>query len=101
MGVAITDQETIINWMRGDEFAEVYTSDTTIMTKLDKLCKKHPENWKCVSVETINEGDIASKMYKCPRKMVSFRGVTVRPTGGGNTAALEAYRERKKLEQGQ
>lgn len=33
------DQETIINFMRGEDFATVCTSDSTMKTKFDKLCE--------------------------------------------------------------
>lgn len=37
MGLTIEEQETHINFSRGDSRAEIYTSDTTMMTKLNKL----------------------------------------------------------------
>lgn len=37
MSVMIEEQETCINFMRGDDRAMIYTSDTTTMTKLNKL----------------------------------------------------------------
>ena len=37
MGLPIYEQETNINFMRDEDTATVYTSDSTTMTKLDKL----------------------------------------------------------------
>ena len=37
MGVSIAEQETSINIMRDSEYAEIYTSDSTMMTKYDKF----------------------------------------------------------------
>ena len=41
--VSISEQEVCINFMRDEDFATIYTSDTTYMTKLDKLCKTSPD----------------------------------------------------------
>ena len=37
MGLMIEEQETHISFSRGDKRAKIYTSDTTTMTKLNKL----------------------------------------------------------------
>lgn len=37
MSVAMNEQETVIHFGRDSEECEIYTSDTTVMTKLDKL----------------------------------------------------------------
>lgn len=37
MGLQIEEQETHISFMRGDQRAIIYTSDTTMMTKFNKL----------------------------------------------------------------
>ena len=37
--VPVYEQETHISYMRDEQFAKVYTSDTTQMTKFDKRCK--------------------------------------------------------------
>lgn len=39
MGVSIAEQETSINIMRDSEYAEIYTSDSTMMTKYDKFAE--------------------------------------------------------------
>ena len=36
------EQECVINFMRGEDFATVSTSDSTMKTKLDKLCEESP-----------------------------------------------------------
>lgn len=97
MGTMIEEQETQISWSRGDEFAEIYTTDTLTMTKLDRLCEKHPDVWSLVSTSTVR-GEIFSKTYKCPRKMIFFRSKATVHSGKGNTAGLERYREQKRLE---
>lgn len=67
--VPVYEQETHISYMRDEQFATVYTSDTTQMTKFDKRCKDFPDMWTCVS----NDG--YSKSYICKDKsMISARG---------------------------
>ena len=67
--VPVYEQETHISYMRYEEFAKVYTSDTTQMTKFDKRCKDFPDMWTCVS------DDGYSKSYICKDKsMISARG---------------------------
>ena len=39
LSVGIEEQETHISYMRDESYAKVYTSDSTQMTRLDKLCK--------------------------------------------------------------
>lgn len=67
--VPVYEQETHISYMRDEQFAKVYTSDTTQMTRYDKLCKQFPNMWSCVS------DDGYSKSYICKDKsMISARG---------------------------
>lgn len=42
--VSVSEQETDILYMRDQNYAEIYTSDSTQMTRLDKLCKKNPRH---------------------------------------------------------
>ena len=37
MALQIEEQETHVNFMRGDERARIYTSDTSMITKFNKL----------------------------------------------------------------
>lgn len=51
MSVAMNEQETVIRFGRDSEECEIYTSDTTVMTKLDKLASKNNDKaplWKLV-----------------------------------------------------
>lgn len=40
--VSIEEQETIIHFMRDEDFATICTSDSTQKTRFDKLCKNSP-----------------------------------------------------------
>ena len=49
MGLQITEQETTINIFRDSDTIRIYTSDTTMMTKLDKLAKREDcADWRLV-----------------------------------------------------
>lgn len=66
--VSISEQEVSINFMRDENFATIYTSDTTYMTKLDKLCKTSPDMYSLIS--DMGRG----KTYRVEDKtLISFR----------------------------
>lgn len=44
MGAPISEQETVVQFDRDGETMNIYTSDTTIMTKLDKIYKRKREH---------------------------------------------------------
>lgn len=73
MSLMIEEQETHINFMRNDKRAEIYTSDTTMMTKLNKLVKLQGTEWKLERVSKLANGEIIGKTYSCPVKFISFR----------------------------
>lgn len=47
--VSVSEQEVCINFMRDEDFATIYTSDTTYMTKLDKLCKTSSDMYSLIA----------------------------------------------------
>lgn len=53
--------------MRDDDFCTLFTSDSTQITRLDKLVERWPELYKVI--ETTDYG----KTYKFPKRLVSFR----------------------------
>lgn len=66
--VSISEQEVSINFMRDETFATIYTSDTTYMTKLDKLCKTSPGMYSLIA----DTG--RGKTYRLEDKtLISFR----------------------------
>lgn len=73
MNVSILEQETTISFARNEEFAKIWTSDSTIMTKLDKLVIRDPKNWQC-EIQKDKDGDIVAKVYTVQKKkLISFR----------------------------
>lgn len=46
--VPINEQETTISFMRDESFAMIYTSDSTMITKIEKLRKTNPDTYMLV-----------------------------------------------------
>lgn len=70
MNVPIYEQETVIQISRDSDKMEIWTSDTTMMTRLDKLCEKS-NRWVCTSVGKI-EGDVVNKEYVGDKELLSL-----------------------------
>ena len=77
MGLSIEEQETHINFMRGDDRATIYTSDTTMMTKFNKLVEIAGAEWKLEKVERLN-GSIIGCTYSCPVPFISYRSKRIK-----------------------
>lgn len=75
--VPLEEQETVIQFNRDDKFATIWTSDSTMMTKLDRLCSSSPDLYKLDREETAG-GDVVGKFYKVmDKKIISFRSKKV------------------------
>ena len=75
--IPLDEQETIIQFTRDQKFATIYTSDSTMITKLDKLCETAPDNYKLEKSETI-DGGLVSNFYRLEDKsLISFRSKKV------------------------
>ena len=86
--VSISEQETNILYMRDEPFAKVYTSDTTQMTRLDKLCEKNPDMYCCTS----NTG--RGKTYLIADKgLVSFRAKKREMSDEAREAASQRFKD--------
>lgn len=72
MNVPTEEQETIINFRRIDNDAQIYTTDRTVMTKLHHLNDRHPENWKLKKTDTVN-GEPVAETWAVPKRLISFR----------------------------
>ena len=84
--IPINEQETHISYMRDELFARIYTSDTTQMTRLDKLCASNPDMYKLVD-DTGN-----GKNYICYDKtLVSLRGKKRRLSEEQKQAARDRF----------
>lgn len=79
MGVSIAEQETSTNIMRDSEYAEIYTSDSTMMTKYDKFAE-NPDcpDWTCTGIIRDREGNLVAKTYRTKKRLISARSVIVK-----------------------
>lgn len=71
MALSIEEQELNINASRDEDFATAYCSDTTWITKMDKLVAKSPDLF-----EVVAETDWG-KTYRFPKKLISIRSSIV------------------------
>lgn len=96
MGLAVFEQETSISFMRDSDTCTVYTSDSTVMTRLDKLAEnpKAP-HWKLKEEHRSGNGDIVGKTYETHKRLISFRAdITTRDlTDEQREAAAERFRQ--------
>lgn len=86
--ISISEQETEVLFMRDQDYAEIYTSDSTQMTRLDKLVKSHPENY--VLIKDTGRG----KIYRLNDKtLLSFRAKKKEVSDEQRQAAGERMRQ--------
>lgn len=78
MSVMIEEQETHVNFSRGDDRARIYTSDTTTMTKLNKLVELQDAEWKLESESRLSSGEVVGRTYSCPVLLISFRSKRIK-----------------------
>ena len=65
------EKETSINMNDLDHTAEMYTCQSKMIRKLDKLCSKYPDDFECI------RHDQYSKTYRFYKKYVSIRAPRV------------------------
>ena len=71
MLISQEEQETSINYMRNSDECIIYTSDPTVMTKLDKLVANE-EEWSLIDQYRL-EGKVVGKKYKTTKSLITFR----------------------------
>lgn len=77
--VPTNEQETIINFGRSEQGCVIWTSDTTMMTKLDKMVNKSA-HYSLIKEGKV-DGDVVNKEYKIDNKnLISFRSQPVSRT---------------------
>ena len=93
MALSIEEQEVCINAMRDEEFATIYCSDRTWITKMDNLVEKSPDLFKVAS-----ETDYG-KTYRFPKRLISIRSSIVTREMTDEQKQLAADRLRNAREQ--
>lgn len=86
--VSVAEQETTVSFMRDEEFATIYTSDTTQMTRLDKLCRTSPDMYSLIA----NTG--RGKTYRVEDKgLISFRSKKREMSDEAKEAASQRFKD--------
>lgn len=70
----VEEQETVITIMRNDDYAEIWTCDNTMITRLARVMKTYPDTWKCFEGGRDSKGNVYGYYFRCPKKAISFRG---------------------------
>lgn len=84
--ISSEEQEVHIWIMRNEKYAKIYTSDTTYMTKLDKMCKNSPDMYSL----TADTG--RGKTYRVEDKtLISFRAKKKEMSEEAKNAASERF----------
>lgn len=104
MGVMVSEQETVIRFGRDGDECEVYTSDSTVMTRLDKLASEANEKaplWTLKEVHYSQNHELVAKTYVTNKRLISFRsGILTREMTEEQKAAaaerMRSWRDRKK-----
>lgn len=66
----IEEQETLIRIDRADDKAYIYTNDSTMITRINKLIENKDSDW-----ELVEKSDIDMRVV-APRNMISFRATS-------------------------
>lgn len=91
MSVSLSEQETIISYSRDEDFAYIWTSDSTIMTKLDKRVESG--DYEIFDIGKDMDGNLLSKEYRCPKNLISFRSKKKELTEEQKQASGERMKE--------
>ena len=92
--LTLEEQETIIRIDRIEDYAYVYTSDTTMITKLNRLLQADDTEWELV------EKDKISMRAKAPKSLISFRTKTTKRNMSEEQKREAAERMRALREEG-
>lgn len=86
--VPVFEQEICINAMRDEKFATIYASDSTYITKLDKLCKESPDMYSL-----IQDTGRGKKYLLKDKTLISFRAKKRELTDEQKKQAAERMRK--------
>lgn len=71
-GLMSEEQEIHISASRTEDTATAYCSDSTWITKFDKLVKKSPDLFKVIREDEV------SKTYEFPKRLISIRSSIIK-----------------------
>lgn len=70
MNIPTSEQETVVQYDRNGETMTIYTSDTTQMTRLDKIYSRHKEHRQA--------GEVVAVEYVVDKSLLSYRSKRVK-----------------------
>lgn len=66
----IEEQETVVNFARRDSLASVYTSDNTVLTKIQKLLNTPGTLWEHTNTYFNKDGEPTGYEFTAPKALV-------------------------------
>lgn len=100
--IPVNEQETTIQFDRDGELARIWTTDTTIMTRIDKLVDDPESPWECIDVGYCEDESglvIVSKEYRGLKSLITIRSKKVKLTEEQRKIMADRARESfKKLQ---
>ena len=84
MGLSTSEQETVVQYDRDGDTATIYTSDSTQITRLDKIYKRHREHK--------DNGEIIAVEYVIDKKLVSYRSKRIQRNLTAEQRAIQSAR---------
>ena len=70
------DQETNINWTRGQNTISIESSDSTFITKMKHLMERDPKHYKCYYYKSNIDkktGKPSNYVFEIDKRLLSFR----------------------------
>ena len=92
MGIPTSEQETVVQYDRNGETMTVYTTDSTQITRLDKIYQRHKEHKQA--------GEVVAVEYVVDKNLLSYRSKRVKPVlsdeqRAAARARLQTMREKR------
>lgn len=80
--IPIEEQETTISISRDRDEAHIWTSDQTMITKLDKMVAINPGVYAVHDTTENEDGRVLVREYRMPKRLVNFRSPTKKSEAG-------------------
>lgn len=92
-GNASDESEVTVSALKTENFANIYTSDNSYLTKFKRLIEANPDAWKITQVVERSDGTVSGVMLQAPKRCLSFRvGKEVEISEERRIAAAERMR---------
>lgn len=67
------EQETTIQFDRNGDSLQIWTNDSTVLTKLKKLMQINPIDWKCYVAQKQSDGSYTGYFFESKKSNISFK----------------------------